>query len=277
MRYIILFLLFPLNGGALTRNGPVSAAMGNAGVAAINPAESSSLNPAGLPLVQEYHFGLFYSGTASSIQSLQSERGIVLTDGKADNIFPASINYSEKNWSTVREDIIQEKWFEISFGKFIVPGISLGFSVRHLTQNLNSKKRRDNVNGALGVLFVPTPNFNIGCVFDQLVNGDQAPNQRTPGFTAGLYYQINDFFRTRFDVTHEIKEEYWPTRIMAGIESYPYKYLPIRIGAQSYENQFLWTFGTGWAGPRLSFDYAIQTQQRPLYVVKHLLDVKLHF
>ncbi len=272
--------VFSQEGLSSIKAGPISSALGGAGVASMDPLEGGRLNPAILPYISKYYMGLNYSAYEASEGSARSQRGLTLVDGKPDNVIPGSLSYSELRTLTSTEPI-EEKLIEVAFGRFMSAGLAFGFKVINVNQSQSGSESKNLFNMGFGFLFAPQPRVSVGLRLENLFGEMDTYDEfaHNPEATVGLLYQFNSFFRGRFDVAHERQGDQVLSRFMTGFESWPMAEWPFRIGVQRVHNtdRWLYSVGTGWNGPRLSFDYGIQMEPSPAYAIEHLVDFKLHF
>jgi hypothetical protein len=265
--------------------GTAASAMGGAGRAAVDPAESVLLNPAALPHLQGYfvagHYGMGWHPVAGNTQDL----AVLISDGTPDAIIPGSLSYVRRFRDLPSSSIVEQD-LQVAVGGFILPGLALGVAGHRLTwqtERLANNLDYTQNNAHVGLLYTPQPWLGLAfTAYDVFTPPADVPVQArvVPTLAIGSHVIIKKIFRLRLDLERpETENPNHRINVMAGLESYFQESVAFRLGAQWREtaDQTLVTTGLAFKGPRLSFDYTFQRDVRTAEDSRHLFDLWLPF
>lgn len=246
--------------------GPVASGVGGAGVASVEVAESTFLNPATLAHAPTFVGGLFYQDGWSEGINHQTQLAVNLIDNSEGVIVPGSFAFVQerKNYPGL-ESVNAKKW-NVSFGNFIVPQLAMGFSIHYLEMETPTKKF-DQLNMTSGILWNPHPDWGFGIVYYNLFT----PSEKTPLYfrdlkkiTLGATFIASEFLHFRLDFSQLLQENLdKKLQIKGGMESFLSRYIVLRLGwrtDQLLERDSL-TAGLSFIGPRFTLDYGYQKSQ----------------
>lgn len=287
MQMLILVLALELMASVASAQyftGPIASALGGAGRAAVDPSESSFLNPASLVHLGRYFGSVNYFRGDDPRDGSAEQFGVILADGGPDKIAPGALSYLRRNLrSTVGEKVLEED-IRLSLGGFIVESLSFGVAGRYLIHNRVGGPDYYQTNGDVGLLYVPIPNLGFGLVaYDILFpSQEKVPTdvRLAPSVAFGVHYLFDDFFRVRLDIARPEKlNSQHRNNVMTGIETFFSERWAYRLGAhwQETEDKTFLTTGFGFKGPRLSFDYAFAVDTRVAHATRHMFDLWMPF
>ncbi len=247
--------------------GPVASGVGGAGVASTEVIETSFLNPAILPHAEEFTSGVFYRDGWDYGLFPTTDLAINLVDNSKGILIPGSIGYVQRRRNFPQAlGAVDEKFWHVAIGDFVAEHISMGLSVFQL-ESATDTAHYQQLNGTLGMMWNPTPEFAIGLVFQNLTHAPaKVPDEVAlhTQSTLGFSFIASDFLRFRLDLAKQVRDN--PKNkldIKAGIETYLTGFLVFRLGWNS--NQLLridqLSVGSSFVGPRFSLDYAYLNSQ----------------
>ncbi len=238
--------------------GPISASTGGAGIAAIDPGESSKINPASLTHIKNYYVVLKYFNlppAESSSSKRHSTYGIGVVDGGKSAKFPGAFNYNYNSNS-----IITEHSYALSLAGQVARKVSIGLTA-HYDKRKTQSKKIERKNFDFGILFTPVRRLGLGIVgYDILDLSDDGFNE-FKRLGTGLHAMAHRLLRLRLDYTFSLDSDFEYKSLNLGTESILGGDFRLRIGYQSLEinDDFeFFTAGIGWDGPKLKFNYAVR-------------------
>jgi len=262
--------------------GPQSTALGGSGVAGMPGAESGLLNPALIPLFDGSGVDAYYRDGYSDRGRHDTSWGFGAIDNGKDVWFPGTLHYFRSR-EMGRSDIPADgELWHAAIGQR-VDKLAVGVSAYRLSHDLKGDRRYEQWNYSLGAVYQVVENFGVGYVLKNLAGaGSNIPVglREDLSQTLGLYGNINEIARLRFDVSR--RERFNPDKRMAymfGLESRTSEMLQLRLGYRydDWANQRFWTAGFGFDGPRLKVDYAFEKAQERTSDALHSVDLRLVF
>lgn len=282
MRFLILLcsLILSSVSHAQFYTGPISEGTGGAGRGAVDPSESSFLNPAAVAHLRRYYISGNYGVTNHLFEGEGQRFGLHFADGSPENLIPGAFSYTRKKFEVpnVNSSLFQD--FAVTLSGVPVGGLAVGVTGHRLTSSVGGKDENQD-NAHFGLLYVPTGQWGLGFViYDFLPTSDSIPvNLRlVPTYALGFNYLLMDRFRFRLDLVRpDIQPQERRNNVMAGVESYFREDFLFRLGGQWREtaDEMYVTGGLGYQGPRLSFDYTFQKDVRTAEGYRHLFDLWL--
>ena len=264
--------------------GPISSALGEAGIASLDIIEGPFQNPAILPhLKNEFHWG-FVNGQGS-VTDKRDDRywGIQLVDCSNGQYFPAAASYVSNQNTFGTNAAASEKHFVIAGGKIIYKHLAFGLAFNRRETEITGFEKMIQNDFMTGLLYTPKSDLALGFIFKNPVHADGViPKylQLAGLWGLGIYYIYAGSFHFRFDLTQELENN--PDKkfsFAGGIESRMAEFVGVRVGYKKDElNQLnVFTAGLGFMGPKLSLSYGYQTETQKSASGRHTLDLRLPF
>ena len=147
--------------------GPISAAMGGSGRAAVIPGEIF-LNPASLSYVAGYQLVANYRNFGLDPYGNITDYKFSILDNHGENIFPAAISYEKhRTWQNnlgANEDAVN-----VAIAKTAIGRLSVGFDIERysITPDLGSATVEWDT--SVGMIYPFTPNWGVGIVGYNLI------------------------------------------------------------------------------------------------------------
>ena len=232
-------------------------AYSGAGIASLRPDFSYLINPALLGYVDKQRSLLAYSFKSHWQTILFS-----LLDQTTG--IPMSVTF-QREWHSQGEYSPMNLW-SFSVGSRMTSHFSLGLTARRA----KDWKGKNRWNGDVGALLKLGRQTALGMTLSEVLVYE-SQNHRKVNF--GFYQGWTHFLSGRVDVSYS-REQEWVVR--GGMESLVQKFLALRVGGlwSFKEERALFSGGAGFHGPRLQFDYALQTDQ---IIFQHVVTAKLLF
>lgn len=249
-------------------DGPVSAALGNSGRAAVIPGEMT-LNPASTAFVQGYHATISYRDYAFDPTGKEINLRASMIDSHPENLFPAAFTFAKNN---------DDQDFHIGIAKSLLPTLSLGLELeRYISDPSVGPKNIEN-DFSLGLLWAVTPNWGVALVTENLIRTDIA--ELDQAISIATSYNYVNVLRLQLDLTYPTQNnDDDDTILMTGIESHFIPNFPVRLGYRqnNLTNTTFWTAGTGWVGPKIAIDYAFEKDVKSNKEQAHSVDLRIYF
>lgn len=258
--------------------GSVTAATGDAGIAAVESSEAPFSNPAAIAYLKGYYFTLGY-GSSSQGTAGSSGLALSITENMKDTTIPTSIAYSQTEVKDLAGQKVYSKDFRLSVGNFLFSNMALGLGVRHKSDEL-PQERFGQTNLDMGILWAPTESFGMAAVLESLVppsSGVPEPIRLNQTTAVGATFNFRKFVRIKADITSQTNNSFNKPTIGAGMESYMNKWMILRWGlAKNNElDANLYTAGLGWVLPRFGLHYAYQNSPQDETLTRHSVDLAI--
>lgn len=300
---LLLFFMF-LSGAHLILSeqsiasvGSVSAATGNAGVAAVEAGESSMMNPATLGYIKGYYFGTTY-GTQIIPMFEGKKFSVSLTDALKDTVVPTSINYEQVKWTANSADSDSalgggsnnsqaagfqglnewnSKLVQLAFGNQINSYFSFGLGINFQNDNIQDVNYNQ-TNLSLGGMLAVNKNLGFAVVFQNLFSADKKIPEmaRLPQRTIlGGTFHYKKLVRFKLDASSDHANAWNKPVIMGGVENYLNKWMIFRVGALR-DNElaaYAWSAGVGFVLPKFAIQYAYQNSTENSQLQRHSVDL----
>ena len=239
------------------KNSSPQLAYSGAGIASLKPDFSYLINPALLGYAGRQKSLLAYSFKSHWQTALFS-----LLDQTAG--IPVSVTF-QREWHS-QEEYSPKNFWNFSVGSRITSHFSMGLTARRG----KDQKGKTRWNGDVGALFKLGHQTALGVTLSEVLVYE-SQNQRKANF--GFYQGWTHFLSGRVDVSFS-REQEWVVR--GGVESLIQKFFALRVGGlwSFKEESALFSGGVGFHGPRLQFDYALQTDKT---IFQHAVIAKLLF
>ncbi len=258
-------------------SGPVSAATGGAGRAAVDPNESALLNPASIGFLHDYYSSFQYSVSDQPGYLDYNGYGLLLADGSKTNLLPGAISYQHRITDLASGLRLTEQDIQAGIS-FHISILSVGISAHRLiTQTWPANYTQDNA--TLGFLISPMSWLGLAAVaYDILPTSAATPDivRLSPTYALAGHVLIDEIFRLRLDLVHpDTNNPGLRNNVMAGMETYFRPDIGFRLGCQWLEtkDQTNLTAGVGFHGPKLSLDYSFATNVRSVNAFTHMIDL----
>ncbi len=276
--FVVLFgILLSVPGFAQHKFGPVSTGTAQSGRAAVVPGETSLLNPAGIVHLRGHYLTL--SGMQANPPSGPKTEvyDVSISENEVDSVVPASLYYSQGNYSDPDRGDIAEKYFHLAFSNMLFDRFSVGFGLHHLEQRLLEQGYNQN-NLDIGTLLIPFDDFGVGIVFYNFISTDAVVPEtlHEKSYQAlAMNYVFQEFLRARLDFVAKGSQ----LGTSFGIESFINKFIAVRLGyGQNVEDRSVVVgAGLGFKGPRFSLDYGYQNLAGLQKGATHMVDIVLSF
>lgn len=279
---LVLFLFHSLAANAELYRGPLSAAMGGTGIAAMDATEGSFLNPALVPLLKGYEFDPYYRDGALDQGHHQTSYGLGAGDNSEGVMFPGTLHYMRLRDTGVAKGPASSELWHAAIGKSY-KNFSAGVSVYRLDSKVERDQEYIQWNYSLGLLALITNDMGVGYVLKNIAKpGSDVPKGLRQDLEqgVGLFASLGTLARVRLDVTrNEVDNIDKKLVYMIGFENLASQYGVFRIGyrkdAQMDQNYL--TLGAALEGPRLKIDYAFEKNLKGTSEALHSVDLRLPF
>lgn len=284
MTLVLIVSFFTQRGNAHLYPGPISSALGEAGIVNVDAVEGPFYNPAILPhLKKEFQTG-FVFGQGSTIETRDDRYwGVVLSDSSKETYFPASAAYVAGTTTFGTSPAADEKYFTLVGGNFIWRQVSLGVSFNRRESQIPLAEKFVQNNFTVGMVWPFSTTFAIGGIAQNLAHpGGEVPSylQLPSKAGIGLYYLYLEKFHMRADVTQELRDN--PKNQIAlgvGIDSHFANFIAARLGYHwdNLRDKRMLTAGVGFLGPRLSLSYGYQVENQQGSGSRHVVSIEMPF
>jgi hypothetical protein len=268
---------------------PGIAAMGGAGVAAFQSVEASSSNPAILAYGRQYLVQMSYSDNVEKGEENTISHGVSLIDGVNTAILPAKVQYQTSERTDFQNDNeFKSTELAVSVGHLYLPNLSFGATAKlHQASSEKNHQASEYNSVELGSLLIMSQNLSMGFIYSKNARPENffgaSENTFDREYTFGTQYMLSQFFSMRLDVSrsHQSTSANTPRQnmVMAGFETIPFRFVPIRFGARRINelDKVWYTAGIAWAGPRLVLNYSFEAEDLKPANTQHSVDMRLHF
>jgi len=258
---------------ASAQYGAVSTATAGSGRAAIEPTESSVLNPASIPFSRGYfatsEFSTLYGG---------QEFGVALTDNLPDTLVPTSLLYTQINSQQIEgpSQNFTTQDLRLQFGTFVTPKWAFGLTVQHKIDHVDPLTYTQ-TNVLLGSIYAFNENFGVAAVLDNVIAPDNSvpmAYQLLPSVALGLNYNYVKQMRFKLDVITAGNNSFNQPTVAAGLESHWNRWLVMRMGASKILQQNLDEYGggVGFSGPKFAVHYGYLNCPQQDKLTRHAVD-----
>lgn len=276
--YILLSQCIALNSWGQYRLGPSAQSLGGAGIAAVDPSESPSMNPASLGHIQ-YNYLSFGFQSERFVNGENSEKSSVLViDASNDIVVTGSLLFVKNRQRRNDSSIIDEKFYSLSLGKLLLGSLSFGFSFNRLEQHYLAEEKSIHTSD-FGVMYSPISDLGLAFVAHNFIGSGEQLLPKT--YTVGTHYMYQKLLRFRLDYKHwqglENVEDKGQTKL--GMEIPLGKWASLRAGYtwDGINDRHLPSLGLAWLGPRLQILYAYHNNADAPKQRLHSIDMLLFF
>lgn len=285
MKYLfaISFMLFAAHARAVDFfKGPQSAAMGHAGRAHLESAESAFLNPALLPLLKNSGNNTYFRDGSLEDGQHRNSLGIGFFDNSEGVWFPGAIHYVRLRDTGRTPKVAQGEVWHVAGGYALNDRVLVGASAYQLSYQTEGV-RYSQWNGSLGTVLKISPILGVAYVLDNVAKpGSEIPQglREDTEQSLGLFGSVYEVVHVRFDISRrEHNNPDSKLAYMVGIETLSQEFLLVRAGFKMDElkNENLWTAGLCFNGPRLKIDYAFEKSSDRSSGALHSVDLRLPF
>ncbi|WP_413559084.1 hypothetical protein [Bdellovibrio sp. HCB209] len=247
-------------------NSSVSVATGGTGRAAVEPGDTSFLNPATMA-----HLGGRFIFTSFA----QDEFAAFLSDNTKESTLPAALAFVQKTSDTKSWGDLKEKDLALTFSEFFAEKWSVGLTGHYLEQEIASGSSWYHVNADVGLLYTPNPDIGLGLVVYNAFGEDKdAPEELRHKTTvgAGFNYVYRSAARFRVDADSE-------GYLGAGVETFLNRFSVIRLGFSDDldDSRPRISAGCGFSGPRFRINYAYFGNTQSSSDYRHSVDLIIPF
>lgn len=278
---LILPLAFSTNALAQFYTPTVASGAGGAGRAAVDPGESVFLNPAALAHLQRYYVDGQAGWADQPLTGSEQVQAVAISDGSISNILPGALTYVRRVGVLPNTTTTTEQDIQVSLAGFPLHGVAFGITGHRQSYQNSAGFSQSATNAHIGLVYNPALWLGLG-----LVAYDVLPTSDEMALTAGLVPRIalagnmifGETFRMRADLIRPQRfNDRGRTDVAVGLETFFRPDAVFRLGGLWKEtaDQTLFTAGLGYVGPRLSFDYSFQKDQRVTDSYRHMFDLWL--
>jgi hypothetical protein len=289
-KVIFLFVLYLFSvtqfsslGYAQNPTGPVSSALGGAGIAANDEGEQILHNPGVLAHAKDLVLGAFFSDGYRGENEHDKFIGGTITDNTSESGIAGGFSFFKRRRTFNAAPTLDEIYGQISLAKPIYKFLSGGITFDHLRQQEVGGEKYTQTDITLGFLLNPTPELGVGFVAKNLLGRDEdvpAYLQLKDELGVGVNYLFMKTFRGRLDIVRQTESN--PDSKMVfkgGLESFVDAFLVLRMGYQAneLEDRNYYSLGFGFTGPRLKIDYSYVQTEDFSGGAMHSVDFRLPF
>jgi hypothetical protein len=225
-----------------------------------------------LPFAESYHPDTGY----------EQDYGIMLTDGETDNIMPGALSYLRRRFKVGTMEAKAQD-VHVALGDRVNRYLSGGLAGHYRTYKITNGASYKQTNADIGVMVTPFSTVGFGAVaYNVLKAKDSIPVgvRDVPTFAVGMNWMYEETFAFRLDIVHQ--DKFNPRHrndVHLGAQTKFQEAYFLRIGTIWKEtmDQTLLTAGVGYAGPRLSVNYAYEYDERMADNRRHIVDLWLPF
>jgi hypothetical protein len=266
------------------RLGPGASALGGAGRAAVDAAESGWLNPATLVHVHSYHFAVSSHQSHRDAGDGYTDFGVMLADGGEEKIAAGSFSFVQRKTLRGGNGAINadQRDFQFSLaGFFPERSLSMGLTFRRLIHEQAGGFDVTQDNFTIGFLYPVMEKFGIALTGHDLAGASDsvAPEARMiPTVGVGVHFVPHEILHVRADLVRPLEDnDEGRNNVHFGIESWFREEFAFRLGSAWLEtrNENWLTTGIGFKGPRLSFGYSFEKEIRSNDGSRHTFDLWL--
>lgn len=248
----------------------ISAATAGAGRAAVDTGEPSFLNPAILMHLRGNHF-LFSRG--------QQDFAVYFSDNNRDIVFPAALAFVQRTFGDVKSSVLQD--VRLTIADRLGDQWAFGINIHHY-QIRNDDGSFGEINGDIGLLYTPTPDWGLAYVTYEILGGkEEIPTgHRLSRQTAlAANYLYGKIMRFRADILSAPNNNFSQTKTMFGYEIYLNEFILARVGYQDdrYNDVRQASVGIGFDLPKFDINYAYVRQVPQNIQEQHSIDFALSF
>ncbi len=269
----LLFLVSVKTSFAASFSGTTSQAMGGTGRGAIIPTEVAFLNPASFASARGYFIATAYRDF--SVYDGTNEKNFVahLSENSPGSMFPLAITYMRTSFPNLATEDIH-----LTSAQAIAKNLALGIDVARYKVRPTGGPDDAEWDLKVGLMYATTDSLGVGLVFSNFLSTDNPALKKQ--IEAGVNYRFDEFFRAAFDIIYPTEDNTSDEGVvMLGLEHYLKKQFPIRAGFKwdDLNNENYWTFGLGWNGPRIGFDYSYEKNASRGGEYGHSVDLRIYF
>jgi hypothetical protein len=263
----VFLLLYVSSNQAVAQvyNSSVSVATGGTGRAAVEPGDSSFLNPATMA-----HLGGRFVFTSFA----EKDFAAFLSDNTKESTLPAAASYVQRTIQTKTVGEMKENDIGVTLSEFFYEKWSVGLTGHYLTQEVNNATYHT-INADLGFLYTPNSSVGIGFVgYNLFPENDNVPKEvrGKAKVGAGFNYLFKSAARFRVDADSE-------GYIGLGLETFLNRFIVVRFGFSDDfdESQPRAAAGIGFSGPRFRLNYAYYGNTQNSSDYRHSIDLIIPF
>lgn len=286
MKFLLItatFLFYSLAANAELYRGPLSAAMGGTGIAAMDATEGAFLNPALVPLLKGYEFDPYYRDGSLDPGHHQTSYGLGAGDNSEGVMFPGALHYMRlRDTGVAAKGPASSELWHAAIGKSY-KNLSAGVSLYRLSSKVERDQEYVQWNYSLGVLALINRDMGVGYVLKNIAKpGSDVPKGLRQDLQQGVgfFASLGTVARVRLDVTRsEVDNVDKKLVYMIGFENLASQYGVFRIGYRkdTQMDQNYLTLGAALEGPRLKIDYAFEKNLKGTSEALHSVDLRLPF
>lgn len=272
------------------RLGPAASATGRSGRAAVDPSEGAWLNPASLVHMQSYNVVFGHQQAASGSGGSYRDFSAMVSDGGPGKIAAGAVSYVMRDsLRGSNGQASEQRDLQVSLAAPIAGShLSLGLTYRKF-QHLESGLDRNQDAVTVGALWAPMPVLGFAAVVSNLgVSFDERASPETlvlPTAALAAHLRLYEMLHFRLDAVRALQKEgpnsdrLGRDNVHFGLETFIVPEFGFRGGAAWIESrdEFWWTAGVGFKGPRLSVGYAFEQDARSARGMRHTFDLWLSF
>ncbi len=263
--------------------GPLSSALGGAGRGAADDGEQLFLNPAAIVHNSPFTSSLFYLDGYQAKNEHDRILGLSLADNSEDTFCAGGYAFVSRRRTFDGSDSVDDQYHQISLGGYVYKHVALGMAFTYLKSDVERGDKFDQYDANIGFHYNPRPEWGYGLVFYNVNGCDKdVPEhiQNQDKISAGMHYIYKPTLRFRFDMGQQLTNN--PDSKMdlqLGFETRPKPFFVTRVGVEKEgaTDRDLVTFGLGFDGPRLKFDYSYRKNTDYSGGAMHGVDMRMPF
>jgi hypothetical protein len=269
--------------------GSVSSAMGNTGVASPEISDGPRLNPALMGFVRGYIFSTGFNRFADGSGFSGDSLVVGISDHQKDSVVPTALTFYQENTSDEFVQSFSQKNFQLGFGNRVSNKWAFGLALNYWEGRATTPsgetpvgypEKISRANLTIGSVFPFSQYFGLGIVAENVVEDRSRQPENwglVPRTTFGLNYEVPKTFQLRAELRSAPGNSFSKSTAGLGIQSFPNRWLAVRIGAARELQTDLMTYsaGLGFLGPKFGFHYAYVQTPEAGKLARHSVDLAL--
>lgn len=263
--------------------GPVSSALGGAGLAANDEAEQLLFNPSVLTHAKDLAVGYYFADGYRDKNEHDNFYGLTVTDNASETGIAGGAALFKRRRTFDRQNSRDEIVGQFSVAKNIIKHISAGLTLEHYRTDIEGADKHKQTDLTLGFLANPNPELGLGLVLRNLLKQKKSVPESirlNDEIGIGVNYIFMPQFRGRFDVVQQAQNNPDHERTYKlGFESFIDAFFVLRFGYQinDLDDRNNYSVGFGFTGPRLKIDYSFVQNEDYSKGAMHSVDFRLPF
>lgn len=282
MKPLVFLFIFSLSAQAQVFRGPISAAMGGTGRAAMDSVEGAFLNPALIALIKDHQLSGYYRDGEMDPGQHRQGWGVGAADNSAGVLFPGTLNYVRLHDTGRASNAANSELIHAAIAK-TYKDFAFGVSGYRLDTEVDNDKDYVQWNFSLGVVWIGGQSYGLGYVLQNIaLPGSDVPAGLREDLQQGIggFAALGDIVHVRADITrHEQNNPQQKMIYMLGFENMVSSFGVFRIGYRMDDEhgQRYLTAGAALQGPRMKLDYSLEKNLKGTGDALHSVDMRIPF